>query len=244
MKNKIFIVLAIAIVMIILLNYKNSMEPFAGVFEQNFLEKKTLLDEKITTLNNNQFNFNVTNPVYSHACSLQNDIAEGSNNVLNNTIEDAKLNKLITQVGELEKILLKKNIKKDLKQKINTIKSHNNGADFGVIPLNDYSLKYLISANNGCIGASGNNYDIYRCNKNDPSQQFELKRIYNQYAYGRNSVNQDYIEDKNNIAYPFVMAKSVVNNNCLTNNNNNVRLMPCNMLKSQRFEPLTKSTCY
>lgn len=244
LENKIYIILLIGILLVILLNYKNSMEPFTNNrFETQFRERQNQINQRIARLNNTEFNFNINNPLYSQACNLQNRIVQENNNVLNNTIEDNKINRLKRQVNELDRLLLRKNIRRDLKKGIKSIKSHNNGAEFGLIPVDNYSSKFLISANDGCIGISNNNYDIFRCNKNDASQQFNLKRVYNQYSYSRHSNNHDYVEDKNNIEFPFVMMKSVNGDKCLTNNNNNIRIMPCNMLKSQRFEPLEKNTC-
>jgi len=241
-ENKIYIVLVIGIMLIILLNYKKSMEPFTN-YQTSFEQKQAEINNKINNLNNTRFDFNVSNPVYSHACNLQSKIAEENDNILDNDINNDKIYKIMNQINELDRILTKKNIKRDMDRDIKSIKSHNNGINFGLIPVDEYSSKYLISANNGCLGVSNNNYDIYRCNKNDPSQQFDLKRIYNQYSYSRHANNHTYVEDKDNIEYPFVMMKSVNNGQCLTNNNNHIRVMPCNMLKSQRFEPLEEPTC-
>lgn len=241
--NMIMMVIGIIIILTVYMNYEASMEAFTvgNSFESQFNNMKNAMDTRIEDLNKVQFDFNVKNPIYSYACDLNDKIVAENNKVLEKDVKNNNVQKVAKQIDEIEKILIKRNIKRDMQNKINTLKSHNNGFDFSLIPVDSYSDKYLVRANDGCIGTSNNNYNIYRCNKDDPSQQFELKRIYNEYAYGRNVGKQDFIEDRHNIEYPFVMAKSVNNHNCLTNNHGQVRVMPCNMLKSQRFEPLEKS---
>ena len=39
------------------------------------------------------------------------------------------------------------------------------------------------------------------------------------------------------------MIKSENNKNCVSNNHNNLRVMPCDMVKSQRWNTLTKEIC-
>lgn len=238
--NMIMMVVGIIIILTIYMNYETSMEPFrvGNSLERRFNERKNAMDTGIAELNDVEFDFNVKDPLNSYACDLNDKIIAENNKVLDLDVKNENIAKVAKQVDEIEKVLIKRNIKRDMRNKINTLKSHNNGFDFSIIPVDTYSDKYLVRANGGCIGTSNNNYNIYRCNKDDPSQQFELKRIYNEFAYGKNVGNQDFIEDRYNIEYPFVMAKSVNNHNCLTNNHGQVRVMPCNMLKSQRFEPV------
>jgi hypothetical protein len=242
--NMIMMAIGIIIILTIYMNYETSMEPFTtdNFFETRFNNLKNNMDSNIEDLNKVKFNFNVKDPIYSYACDLNDKIIAENNKVLDKNVKNNNIEKVAKQIDEIEKVLIKRNLKRDIQKKINTLKSHNNGFDFSIIPVDTYSDKYLVSANGGCIGTANNNYNIYRCNKDDPSQQFELKRIYNEFAYGKNVGNQDFIEDRYNVEYPFVMAKSINNNNCLTNNQGQVRVMPCNMLKSQRFEPLEKST--
>ena len=102
----------------------------------------------------------------------------------------------------------------------------------------------LLKMNNGCLGIKNNDYDIYECNPTDKSQHFRFNNVFNEYGYASYTVNQDYIEDKDNINYPFVMVQSINNENCVSNNHNNIRVMPCNMLKSQRFELLEDEVCH
>lgn len=244
--NMIMMVIGIIIILTIYMNYETSMEPFSvnNTLEKNFHTMKRNMDSNINDLNEIKFDFNVKDPLNSYACDLNKKLIDENEKILDINVKNNNINKVAKEIDEIEKVLIKRNIRRDLQNKINTLKSHNNGYDFSIIPVDTYSDKYLVRANGGCIGTSNNNYNIYRCNKEDPSQQFELKRIYNEFAYGKNVGNQDYIEDRYDIEYPFVMAKSVNNNNCLTNNHGQVRVMPCNMLKSQRFEPLeTPNNC-
>ena len=162
-------------------------------------------------------------------------------NVLNNPLENNKIKIMEKQMKELNNILMKQNIKKTIFEKHQGVKSMNNGADLSLIPIK--ANKYAIRMNNGCLRVSNDGYEVNRCDINDPNQHFSLTKIFNEFNYSNNVDNQDYIENKNNISYPFSILKSDISGNCLTNNNNYVRLMPCNMLESQRWKTLDEPVC-
>lgn len=237
-------ILGMVIILILLLNYKNSMEPFQGNLEQELSSKLGVLDSKIKEINEDSKNFNINkvNSLNSHSCDLYQKVNQNNNNILDNEFEDIKVRKMKEQIVELDKVLTNKNIKINLGKKYKGIKSMNNGADFSVkqIDVN----RYLLKMNNGCLGIKNNDYNIYECNPADKSQHFRFNNVFNEYGYASYAINQDYIEDKDNINYPFAMVQSVNNENCVSNNHNNIRVMPCNMLKSQRFELLEDEVCH
>lgn len=237
-----FLVISILIVILfIVLNNRLSLEPFTlqGDFDNN----KSKLESKIRQLNVlSNLRFRQADPNKSHLVDLEEKMRSyNKNNVLNNPLENNKIKIMETQMKELNNILLKRNINKSIFEKHQGIKSMNNGADLSLIPVK--SNKYAVRMNNGCLSVSNNGYDINECNINNPSQHFSLKKIFNEFTYANNVENQDFIENKNGISYPFSLLKSDVNNNCLTNNNNNMRLMPCNMLESQRWKSLDEPVC-
>ena len=137
--------------------------------------------------------------------------------------------------------MTKRGLREKLSQTFKGIKSQNNGLDVAVDSVGRNT--YLVRLNNGCLGINGKDYNIYECNPNDTNQHFRLQHIFNEYSYGNQATHQEFVEDKNNIKYPFVVAKSVKSNNCISNNHNNIRVMPCNMLKSQRWNTLDKPVC-
>ena len=236
-------ILGITIIFIFLLNYKNSMEPFQNNLENELSDQLSKLDNRIKTLNETSQNFNINkvNSLNSHSCNLYQKLNKKNNNILNNEFENYKIDQMKKQIKELDKVLTNKNIKNNIGKTYKGIKSMNNGSDFSVkqIDVN----RYLIKLNNGCLGINNNDYDIYECNPEDKSQHFRFNNVFNEYGYSSYAINQDYIEDKDNINYPFVMVQSVNNENCVSNNHNNIRVMPCNMLKSQRFELLEDTVC-
>ena len=237
-------ILGMGIILIFLLNYKNSMEPFQNNFQSELISKLTTLDDKIKILNEDSkdFSINKVNSLNSHSCDLYQKVNQKNNNILDNEFKDTKVKKMKEQVMELDKLLTNKNIKMNIGKKYKGIKSMNNGVDFSVEPID--VNRYLLKMNNGCLGIKNNDYDIYECNPTDKSQHFRFNNVFNEYGYASYTVNQDYIEDKDNINYPFVMVQSINNENCVSNNHNNIRVMPCNMLKSQRFELLEDEVCH
>lgn len=155
--------------------------------------------------------------------------------------QNNKLVQLKNEINAIDNDMRNKNLKEVLNTKFTGIKSQNNGLELGLSPIgmNNYQIKL----NNGCLGVTGNGYDVYNCNPNDTSQHFNLKHIYNDYAYRSEATNLGFIEEPHNIKFPFVMVKSNNNENCISNNHNNLRVMPCDMVKSQRWNTLTKEIC-
>lgn len=244
MTEKILIISGIIILVILYLNYKESLEPFQNELEENMNIEKGSINELIENLNE-ELNFDDVSRISSQKvqnCNLENRILETNQGILNNDFNNKNVQSLKDTVNELENKILQKEIKNKLSRNYNSVISMNNGAKFSVenIGLNNY----LVRMNNGCLGVRGNSYDVLKCNKSDPNQHFRFNNIFNEYSYSKNSIYGDYIEDKNNINYPFITVQSEQNNRCLTNNNNNVRIMPCNMLKSQRFKPLEDEHCH
>lgn len=244
MTEKLLIISGIIILVILYLNYKESLEPFQGQLETNIASEKTNLNNLINNLNE-ELNFDDVPRLDAQrvqTCDLQNRIINTNNGILDNDFNNKNIDDLKDTVDELEKKILSKNIKSRLSKDYNSVISMNNGTKFSVEPVD--INKYLIRMNNRCLGVKGNNYHIVNCNKYDINQHFKFNNIFNEYSYSKKSSNNHYIEDKDNIQYPFITIESDKNTKCLSNNNNNIRLMPCNMLKSQRFMPLEEKHCH
>ena len=157
--NMIMMVIGIIIILTIYMNYETSMEPFSvnNVLETNFNNMKRNMDSNIDDLNEIKFNFNVKDPLNSYACDLNEKLIDENEKILGTNVKNNNINKVAKEIDEIEKVLIKRNIRRDLQNKINTLKSHNNGYDFSIIPVDTYSDKYLVRANGGCIGTSNNN---------------------------------------------------------------------------------------
>ena len=67
-----------------------------------------------------------------------------------------------------------------------------------------------------------------------------IEHILNETAYQNNIDSSLPIDntDKTSINYPFVMMKSINNENCLTNNHGSITVQPCYSFVAQRWFPL------
>lgn len=167
-----------------------------------------------------------------------------------NTSNNTKISKLENTVSDLEKLINNLGLTQVSNKKYNTIKSLNNGMEMKLIStpntvFKDYKTGsniagYMVMANDGCLSVGASDYDIYQCNDKNPKQVFKMEHILNETAYQNNidtSLPIDNI-DKSSINYPFVMMKSINNENCLTNNHGSITVQPCYSFTAQRWFPL------
>ena len=133
---------------------------------------------------------------------------------LNNSIKENDINKIET----------------------NSIKSLKNGLKIAVENVNNKN-NYLIHLNNKCASINSiGNFDLNECNKMDSKQYFQIKNIYNPEVYKDNLEKGIYNPfNGNNLEYPFNIIKSLNNYNCLDNDNDTIRVLPCQMKKTQRW---------
>ena len=130
------------------------------------------------------------------------------------------------------------------------IKSLNNGLEMNLLSTPNTQFQdpktgnkipaYMLNVNNGCLSVGASDYDVYKCNDLNPKQYFKMEQIMNETAYQNNidsSLPFDNI-DKSKINYPFTMLRSINNENCLTNNHNNLTVQPCYSYVAQRWIPL------
>ena len=99
---------------------------------------------------------------------------------------------------------------------------------------------YMVGVNDGCLSVGANDYDVFTCNDRNPKQYFKMEQILNETAYQNNidsALPFDNI-DKSLINYPFVMMRSINNENCLTNNHGTLTVQPCYSYVAQRWMPL------
>jgi hypothetical protein len=254
-------VILIMVVIYTLFDFNKSIEPFNN---NNF---KNMQDKLDSSLNHNGAGLNklismlknkLDTPVLvkedkvlteTQKKSLNNKVRLFHDEIVSNNFKfekgidgNTEIEKLNLIINDLDNELIRRNLRKTLKQNYSGIKSHNNGLELKIDPID--LNRYLIKMNGGCLGINGLDYDVYKCNKNDKSQHFRLENIFNDYAYKSQATHDNYVEGSKNIKYPFVMAKSVSNNNCVSNNHNKLRIMPCDMVKSQRWNTLNTDVCH
>ena len=239
-------ILSILVIIYLLLDFKKSLQPFTNLEQRlNTLigDDKTGINQALSNLEAElgDPNFELANINQNHLNNLRDKIVNHQNQRENIDLKSLKIKDLKSQVEDLDLLMTKRGLREKLSQTFKGIKSQNNGLDVAVDSVGRNT--YLVRLNNGCLGINGKDYNIYECNPNDTNQHFRLNHIFNEYSYGNQATHQEFVEDKNNIKYPFVVAKSVKSNNCISNNHNNLRVMPCNMLKSQRWNTLDKPVC-
>lgn len=171
------------------------------------------------------------------------DIGPGSS--ISNQLQ--KLENTITDLENMSSNLTNELIKK---KQFTTIKSLDNGLELNLVSTpNTYFqdaktgsnvAAYMVGVNGGCLSVGANDYDVFTCNDNNPKQYFKMEQIMNETAYQNNidsALPFDNI-DKSRINYPFVMMRSVNNENCLTNNHGTLTVQPCYSYVAQRWMPL------
>jgi len=176
---------------------------------------------------------NLYNTTIGPGSSTSNQLTQ-----LENTITD-----LENMTANLTNELIKK-------KQITRIKSLDNGLEMNLVSTpNTYFqdaqtgsnvAAYMVGVNNGCLSVGANDYDVYECNDRNPKQYFKMEQILNETAYQNNidsALPFDNI-DKSRISYPFVMMRSVNNENCLTNNHGTLTVQPCYSYVAQRWMPL------
>jgi len=159
------------------------------------------------------------------------------------TSNDTKITKLENTITDLEKLINNLGLTQVSNKKYNTIKSLNNGMEMKLIStpntvFKDYKTGsniagYMVMANDGCLSVGATDYK-------NPKQVFKMEHILNETAYQNNIDSSLPIDntDKTSINYPFVMMKSINNENCLTNNHGSITVQPCYSFVAQRWFPL------
>jgi hypothetical protein len=186
---------------------------------------------------------NITSNVNSITTNIQSSLYKSN-------INDTRITNLENSVSDLENLVYNLNLNNISDKKYNSIKSLNNGMEMKLVStqntvFNDAKTgskmpAYMVMANDGCLSVGATDYDIYKCNDKNPKQLFKMEHILNETAYQNNIDSALPIDNTNkaNINYPFVMMKSVNNENCLTNNHGVLTVQPCYSFVAQRWFPL------
>ena len=254
-------VILILVVVYTLFDFNKSIEPFINDNNLNMEDKlSSILNDDKEGLN--QLILNLDDKLNTHVDvkpdtvlsntqkeSLNNKITAFHDDIMDYSLESEKgingktqIEQLKATINDLDNELLRRNLRKKLSKNYKGIKSHNNGLELKLEPVD--MNRYLIRMNNGCLGINGKDYNVYKCNTKDESQHFRLENIFNDYAYKAQATHDMYVEEPKSIKYPFVMAKSTLSNNCISNNHNKLRIMPCDMVKSQRWSTLDTEVCH
>jgi len=242
-------VLLIGAIIYLLMDFKKSIQPFSNM--QTELQNKLSdtdsglnndIDEIQTLLNTNVPLIDDSEIKNIHLDDLNKQFVEYGGELNKYNLKNPIIDELKKTVDELSNIATKKKLRKKISKKYQGIKSENNGLELKLDEIDNN--KYLVRMNGGCLSINDKDYDVYKCNPKDNNQIFKLNHIFNEYSYANQATHQNYAEDKHLVKYPFVVVKSNKNNNCISNIHNNIRVLPCDMLKSQRWNTLDNEVCH
>lgn len=203
---------------------------------------------KLVNYNPNNVYLDYKNNITSNVNSITNTLSSLYTSNIN--VNSTKLTNLENSVSDLENLVYNLNLSNVSNKTYNSIKSLNNGMEMKLVStqntvFNDAKTGskipgYMLMANNGCLSVGATDYDIYKCDDKNPKQLFRMEHILNETAYQNNIDSSLPIDNTNkaNINYPFVMMKSVNNENCLTNNHGVLTVQPCYSFVAQRWFPL------
>ena len=97
----------------------------------------------------------------------------------------------------------------------------------------------MVNLNDGCLSVGAIDYDVYQCNDKNSKHLFKMDHIINDKSYNDNiDKTVPFNNDTSKVNYPFVLMRSVNNKNCLTNQNGNITVQPCDSLVAQRWLPI------
>jgi hypothetical protein len=204
----------------------------------------------LTNYNKNNSYREIGSALSSNVNIINTSLSELYGNLTNRDYTMTQLDKMEKTVKDLENITMNLN-KDNIKTKqINRIKSLNNGMEMDLTSTNNTYFKddrtgsniaaYMVNVNDGCLSVGNNDYNVYKCNDTNPKQYFKMEHIVNEDAYQKaidTALPFDNI-DKSTFNYPFVMLKSLTNDNCLTNNHGNLTVQPCYSYLAQRWMAL------
>jgi hypothetical protein len=195
----------------------------------------------IDQLYNNQLDSSFQNNI--NKLIKENTFKEDQEFVKNQTNQEEQLDRIEEKLAEVEKYNGKKTRLSDLN--IKTLKSIKENSLVRLEELN--GEKRLVLLNEGCLAYDKSNrfgkkddYGILPCNSFDTEQQFVLNKINNldEYNYLLATNIQDNLtdEENKNVNYPFYVLQPDNSNKCVSINNKQIQIVPCNGEEEVRFE--------
>ena len=244
----------------------NNIEHFYDdTYSQSNIDAIMVNNSNISALISSINSLSTHNPslnIKYHKMDIDNTLQQNIADTLNtNTAEligkvdtnNGRINNKITtisnQITDLENIIERLHLKTVIKPNYSKIKSLNNGADIilSQTPNTFYldpgsgvnTAAYMVNLNNGCLSVGATEYDVYKCNENNSKHLFQMEHVINEAGYQKNIDKTVPFNntDLSTVNYPFILMRSVNNKNCLTNQNGNITVQPCDTLTAQRWLP-------
>ena len=219
----------------------------------------SLLINSINALSSNNPSLNMKYRKIDIDNTLQNNMANYLSSKTDDLISrvdtsniriNSKIETLTNQIIGLENTIEKLHLKSVIKPNYSQIKSLNNGVEMTLTQTPNTAFvdpktgvntpAYMVNLNNGCLSVGATDYNVYKCNDTNSKHLFKMEHVINETSYHNNidkSMPFNNI-DTSTINYPFVLMKSINNKNCLTNQNGNITVQPCDTLTAQRWLPI------
>ena len=246
------------------MNMNNTMEHFA-IYGQSDIDAIISNNSNISALINSISSLTSNNPSVNmkyRTKDIDNNLQENIAASLTENTDDlidrvdtsnvrihGKITTLTNQITDLENIIERLHLKNVIKPNYSTIKSLNNGAEitltqtpktFFLDPKTGVNTPaYMVNLNDGCLSVGATDYDVYKCNDKNTKHLFKMEHIINETGYQKNIDKTVPFNntDISKINYPFILMRSINNKNCLTNQNGNITVQPCDTLTAQRWLP-------
>ena len=209
--------------------------------QTNITNNVGCVKRNIDQLYNNQLDSSFQNNI--NKLIKANTFKEDQEFVKNQTNQEEQLDRIEEKLAEVEKYNGKKTRLSDLN--IKTLKSIKENSLVQLEELN--GEKRLVLLNEGCLAydkssrfGKKDNYGILPCNSFDTEQQFVLNKINNldEYNYLLATNIQDNLTDaeNKNVSYPFYVLQPDNSTKCVSINNKQLQIVPCNGEEEVRFE--------
>lgn len=214
--------------------------------QTNITNNVGCIKRNIDQLYNNQLDSSFQNNI--NKLIKANTFKEDQEFVKNQTNQEEQLYRIEEKLAEVEKYNGKKTRLSDLN--IKTLKSIKENSLVQLEELN--GEKRLVLLNEGCLAydkssrfGKKDDYGILPCNSFDTEQQFVLNKINNldEYNYLLATNIQDNLTDteNKNVSYPFYVLQPDNSTKCVSINNKQLQIVPCNGEEDVRFEGYSDS---
>lgn len=214
--------------------------------QTNITNNVGCIKRNIDQLYNNQLDSSFQNNI--NKLIKANTFKEDQEFVKNQTNQEEQLYRIEEKLAEVEKYNGKKTRLSDLN--IKTLKSIKENSLVQLEELN--GEKRLVLLNEGCLAydkssrfGKKDDYGILPCNSFDTEQQFVLNKINNldEYNYLLATNIQDNLTDaeNKNVSYPFYVLQPDNSTKCVSINNKQLQIVPCNGDEEVRFEGYSDS---
>lgn len=153
-----------------------------------------------------------------------------------NKEQEKQDNRILEMQREMEKLIRDKDFINKNIEHYKAIRSLTNDQPLNIVRVPKKG-QHLIVVNGQCMTSDMlGDTKLSPCNLGSPHQYFQIKNINNPDAYNLQIENGPPVKDNDAHYYPFQVVKSYTNGNCLTNENGQLSVQPCNSKETQKWK--------